>query len=595
MLPGSDLSDRPKIEKFVWEAKDFKNHWMDVQIDWELYPEVSIHDDMDLLQVDFIGREYFKAEDGQMFMESRVVQKKEVPQQIDPRTGAQVEALGDAISGIAKGAMIGLLFLGIFLIGIIDELFAWISKLQIIVHVILINVLVPSHTMIYFRALFSFIAFRIFNFRPMIDGIFFFKEDTKIVTRNLYLLGYESTYFLSNLGDIFILCLFTASLFLFIWLARRYLRGKPKVNKYREQTTRMLKWNGVFCVLRYPYIIFVTAAITNTLALTWENTGVGINNLLMFAGLAFIFLFPVWCTAHLLRNKSHLNTKTFFGLYSKVYEKLGWRKLQTRKLIEPTVGLTRVLLMIMALLYLNHVRTYQWIICLVLHFVVIIFNGIESPFKDRSYFYWQQINEWFIFGTILLVMTFADQIYDTQAFYKMGTVLNIYVSINIFINLAWIFYWGFKTHFRKYQIKYLLWKRDKLKESIELAKRQWELDRIAEARRQLEELQKVKGEKQGLSPRSLRIMNKVRKDLGLSYDSACLYDSCEVSFNSQADLVTSNKKQNWWALAGLPDELILDKNGNDWEKENGDLLDAIKMGTPDIFANDDMVEAPFEE
>ena len=80
----------------------------------------------------------------------------------------------------------------------------------------------------------------------------------------------------------------------------------------------------------------------------------------------------------------------------------------------------------------------------------------------------------------------------------------------------------------------------------------------------------------GLSPRSLRIFNKVRKDLGLSYDSNCLYDSCEISFNSNADLVPSNKKNVLHDLAGLPDELILDKNGNEYLKENGDLLSAIK-------------------
>jgi len=70
-------------------------------------------------------------------------------------------------------------------------------------------------------------------------------------------------------------------------------------------------------------------------------------------------------------------------------------------------------------------------------------------------------------------------------------------------------------------------------------------------------------------------MNKVRKDLGLSYDSNCLYDSCEVSFNSQADLVTSKKKNYLYDLAGLPDELILDKNDQEFLKEEGDLLSEV--------------------
>lgn len=61
-------------------------------------------------------------------------------------------------------------------------------------------------------------------------------------------------------------------------------------------------------------------------------------------------------------------------------------------------------------------------------------------------------------------------------------------------------------------------------------------------------------------------MNKVRKDLGLSCDSNCLYDSCEVSFNSQADLVVA-KKNVFYDDAGLPNPLILDRREEEYLKE----------------------------
>jgi hypothetical protein len=35
-----------------------------------MFPEVSIHSEKDLLQVNFIGREYFRTEDGQMIQET---------------------------------------------------------------------------------------------------------------------------------------------------------------------------------------------------------------------------------------------------------------------------------------------------------------------------------------------------------------------------------------------------------------------------------------------------------------------------------------------------------------------------------------------
>jgi hypothetical protein len=66
---------------------DFKEQWMDFQLNYTYDKDVSIHEEKDLLQVNYIGKEYFRAEDGQMFQESVTVQRKIVPKQIDPALG----------------------------------------------------------------------------------------------------------------------------------------------------------------------------------------------------------------------------------------------------------------------------------------------------------------------------------------------------------------------------------------------------------------------------------------------------------------------------------------------------------------------------
>lgn len=375
---------------------------------------------------------------------------------------------------MSKAFVVFNLLLGLFLGGILQEMFAHINKLQLIIHLVVINVLIPPHTMIYFKGLFGFITFQIFDFRPMLNKIFALKEDTKIISRNLYFLGYESTYFISNLSDIFILLFFTCCMGMFIYGARN--SHNPKVQEYRRRSQNILIWNGVYEAIRQPYIVFVVSVLVNTLALTWENTGVGINNILMFACFIMILAFPVWSLVHLLRNKQRLNERRFFGLYGTIYGKLKWSTLRVQTLLEPSSETFRVLIVCLGLIYLQKVRTFQWILCLVTHFMVLIYNGTERPFKERNYFFWQQLNECFVFWCTLLVMTFADQIYSVDAYHKMGTVLNVVVTINIVINFAWIIFHGVRLHYKKYQIKYYLWKRDKLKESIELAKRQFELD-----------------------------------------------------------------------------------------------------------------------
>lgn len=74
MLPGSDETDETIIKQFNWEVVDFKQEYMDFQLTYEQFPQVSVHDAADLLKVNFIGRQYFKAPDGQYFQEAVTVQ-----------------------------------------------------------------------------------------------------------------------------------------------------------------------------------------------------------------------------------------------------------------------------------------------------------------------------------------------------------------------------------------------------------------------------------------------------------------------------------------------------------------------------------------
>jgi hypothetical protein len=295
------------------------------------------------------------------------------------------------VGNLSKAFVMGNLFLALFLGGILQEMFAHINKLQLIIHSVIINVMIPAHTMIYFNALFGFATFQIFNFRPMLTKIFALTEDVKIVSRNAYLLGYSSTFFVSNMNNIFILFLLTCFCGLFIYFARN--SQNQRVQEYRRRTLNVLRWNGVYEIIRQPYIVFVCSCIINTLALTWQNTGVGISNILMFASIFLIFSFPAWTIWFILRNKQRLNERVFYGLYGRIYHNLRWNKLEIQKLVQPGIETARVLIVCLALFYFNKVRTFQWIACIVMHFAVVTFNGTIYPFRERSHFYWQQINE----------------------------------------------------------------------------------------------------------------------------------------------------------------------------------------------------------
>ena len=61
-----------------------------------------------------------------------------------------MQALGNTVGDAGKALAIGNVVMGIFLGGILSELFAVMNKLQIMLHLLIVNVLVPAHAMIYF-------------------------------------------------------------------------------------------------------------------------------------------------------------------------------------------------------------------------------------------------------------------------------------------------------------------------------------------------------------------------------------------------------------------------------------------------------------
>lgn len=261
MIPGSDESDETLIKKFTWEVVDFKNEYMDFQLLYLNFTEISKYQAQDLLKVNYIGRQYFKAPDGQFFQESVTVQKKAVPTQIDPQLGAAMESAGAAVKNIGTAVGIGNFIMNLFLGGVMSELLAALSKLQIMLHLMLVNIEIPEQTKIFMLGLLKLCTFQIIEFDGMIRKMFRLKEeDEVIVNENLNSLGYTSSYFVMNMGNVLLMVFFELGLFLFMAVTQ-----KIKNNFIRKQSLKaksFLFWNGVYRLINEPYVVYVVSCMT---------------------------------------------------------------------------------------------------------------------------------------------------------------------------------------------------------------------------------------------------------------------------------------------------------------------------------------------
>jgi hypothetical protein len=53
---------------FTWNCTEFENDYMDLEVNYQFKEQVASHDDLYRIRVEFLGRQYFSAYDGQFFL-----------------------------------------------------------------------------------------------------------------------------------------------------------------------------------------------------------------------------------------------------------------------------------------------------------------------------------------------------------------------------------------------------------------------------------------------------------------------------------------------------------------------------------------------
>jgi len=105
--------------------------------------------------------------------------------------GKAMGAIGESIGNTGKAVAIGNFVMNMFFGGILQELLSAMSKLQIMLHLLIINVVVPAHALIYFKGLLGLVTFQIYDFSNLLTRLFRLDEQSTMnLNDNLYYLGY---------------------------------------------------------------------------------------------------------------------------------------------------------------------------------------------------------------------------------------------------------------------------------------------------------------------------------------------------------------------------------------------------------------------
>lgn len=136
-----------------------------------------------------------------------IVLERELPTQI--QLGGAQETIQGALTAASDGskvAMVSNFALNIFISASLNQLWAMINTQQMIVMMPLFQISMPSNAGLFFKQVMEIAAFDFYDFTDIILDLFEI-EATDPIDNNFEAVGFESQYFLINMGTMVIFCM----------------------------------------------------------------------------------------------------------------------------------------------------------------------------------------------------------------------------------------------------------------------------------------------------------------------------------------------------------------------------------------------------
>lgn len=207
--------------------------------------------------------------------------------------------MGDMMGDAGKAAVMANLAFNFVLGGALSELFAAISKLQIMVHLLVINVKIPANAQIYFSVLLQLVTFNFIDTEDTMRNMFgLFDEDD--LNPNFYYLGYHSVFFLINLGNLLIGIFYNVGALLAILLTKGCTN--KRIVEWRKNMEKEMLWNNVLSFFKETLLIFSISCFLQLRCLSFESFGLGFSTELSLLFALAIFAFPVVTIVLLYKN-----------------------------------------------------------------------------------------------------------------------------------------------------------------------------------------------------------------------------------------------------------------------------------------------------
>ena len=190
-------------------------------------------------------------------------------------------------------------------------------------HLALNNIAFPGNVAFFYSYLFNIAAFDFLPTDDIFDWFFVFKS-SEPVTARFEALGYETKYFVKNMGTVFIVgvifaILLPLTLFLYVLNAIVNISVTEKVANWMY---RMVCWNPILRFLIESYIFIAISCCINLTEFTFGDSGSRASSISTVVGMILIILLPFFVLYVMHTKFAKLKNKQVKSKFGAIYESL---------------------------------------------------------------------------------------------------------------------------------------------------------------------------------------------------------------------------------------------------------------------------------
>lgn len=215
--------------------------------------------------------------------------------------------------------------LNIFITASLNLLWSMINTQQLIVMMPMFQIQMTSNVSIFFRNIMAIAAFDFFDIDEYVHDSFDIKP-TEAVDVKFQLIGFESHYFIVNVGTIFVFYLiYLLNLTVIYPLVRVCHQKARRCKTFKQKFRNKVMWSSLITLIDESYMILIVCLLINCRFLSTESAGLTVMSSLCIAFVCFSVILPLAIMTHISCNFAKLSNDKVRRQFGQIYFDLDLR------------------------------------------------------------------------------------------------------------------------------------------------------------------------------------------------------------------------------------------------------------------------------